>query len=217
MNGIDGKSDFLDKPEDFADNTISRQLADALQVLNYFKHTKLPELGNKWNGKIYLMGHSLGGAISLLASRNVDYIDKIALWATISTIDRYTERQKKLWRKKGYMEFVNMRTNQALKLNKSYLEDFEKNANAFSLEDAVAEYNNPLLIIHGAQDMTVPIKEAKILENAYLSDSGISSKSLKMKIIGNTGHTFGIIHPFISSNPSLDEAVKVTIDFFELT
>jgi uncharacterized protein len=217
MNGIDGTSDFLDRPEDFAENTISRQLKDALQVLDYFKNTKLHKYGDKWNGSIYLIGHSLGGAISLLVSKNIDYIDKIALWATISTIDRYSERQKKLWRKKGYMDFVNMKTNQALRLNLSYMEDFERNEKEFSITDAAAEYNNPLLIIHGGQDMTVPMKEAGILEKSYLSNHDKSSKSLTKKIIENTGHTFGIIHPFESSNPSLDEAIKVTIDFFELT
>jgi dienelactone hydrolase len=216
MNGIDGSSDLLDRPEDFAENTITRQLSDALIVIDFFKNKYLPEINDKWNGRIFLLGHSLGGAISLLISLHRDCIDKIALWAAISTFDRYTERQKKIWRKKGFMEFVNMKTSQALRLNLSYLEDFEQNEKEFSILDAASKFMNQLLIIHGEQDMTVPMKEALILEKAYLNNSNVTSKSLLKKIIGNTGHTFGINHPFESSNASLNEAIKTTTEFFEL-
>ncbi len=215
MNGIEGSSDYVARREDFAENTISRQIDDAREVICYYRDLFLRDAGINWNGMIYLLGHSLGGAISLLIAKEDSTIEKLALWGAISTFDRYTERQKKQWRAKGYLEFVNIKTNQALKLNLSYLIDFEIHKDEFDLAAAAARYSNPLLIVHGAQDMTVPPKEAELLADSYLSTKTGLNKLTK-KIIAAAGHTFGIIHPFQSSNKQLDEALECTIDFFGL-
>lgn len=215
MNGIDGSSDYVARPDDFADNTISCQLADAEKVILYICNSKILEFDNIWDGRTFLLGHSLGGAVSLLVGNRLPGIDRIALWGAISTFDRYTARQKKQWREKGFLEFVNMKTNQVLKLNVSYLDDFEMHQAELDLEGAASMYPKPILIVHGAQDMTVPVKEAELIAGSYLGNPQ-PGKELSKKIINNTGHTFGIIHPFQSSNTFLDEAVKSTIDFFEL-
>ncbi len=216
MNGIAGKSDILDRPEDFAENTISRQRSDLKNVIHSFEDNYLgfkDEISDIVDGKAYLLGHSLGAAIALLEARENENIDKLALWSSVSVFDRYTDRQKQDWKEKGYLEFVNQRTGQTLKMNSSYLEDFQKNKDEFDLIKTASEINIPMLVVHGSEDLTVKIEEARKISAAY---SERNNEWLMMKVIRKTGHTFGINHPFDKPTAALDEAIKTTTEFFGL-
>ncbi len=215
-NGMEGTSDIVKYPDNFAGNTIGRQLADALRVVGEFPGYAPQEVTAIWNGSKALLGHSLGGAISILTAARHGNIDRIALWGAISTFDWYSERQKKEWKKKGFMEFVNMKTGQTLRLNKSYLDDYEANRENYDLLKTLSGLAKPLLIVHGGQDLTVPVRESATLAAAYLSGEGKTGKALTKRIIENTGHTFGINHPFETSNIFLDEAINCTLEFIGL-
>lgn len=246
LNGITNINDELFDVELFSGNTISQELEDAITIITeIFNCSSLIDEGiiDKFNGEIYLLGHSLGGAIAILAAREVLHfsrlieqnncmnhpllnnkaeesppgqplgvgnIKKVALWSTISHFDRYTKRQKAQWHRQGFMEFVNNSTGQLLRMNVSFLEDIEKNALKFSLIQAVNEIKVPVLIVHGNKDITVPIKEGRELAK------NISKDFLKFIEIKNTGHVFGIEHPFKNTSESLNKALDTTIKFFEL-
>ncbi len=205
-NGIgEGKTEFteLDK---FAQNTFSLELEELNEIIdaysgNFFK--------GKSNFKVGIAGHSRGGATSLLVSSYRKEIGAVVLWASISNFDRYTNRQKNEWRKKGVFEVLNTRTNQMMKLNVSLLEDIEKNKNGLlNLEQAAKNLNKPMLILHGEQDLAVPLKEAEQIYNW-------SNKEITEIIkVNATGHTFGAVHPFDKSNPKLDFTLDKTLKFF---
>ncbi len=231
LNGIVDEASELFDADRFSRNTISRELADAMLVLSNIDNGSLVAntgIEDRFNGNIYLLGHSLGGAIAILTARefliskrlndvsnhssslrNVN-IKKLALWATISHFDRYTKRQKLQWRRQGFMEFVNNSTGQLLKMNVSYLEDIEENSAKFSLTQTVNNLKIPILIVHGDKDVTVPIKEgielAKCVDKEFL-------KFIKLK---NTGHIFGIEHPLKSVTVGLNRALEETLRFFGL-
>ena len=73
---------------------------------------------------------------------------------------------------------------------------------------AAKNLNKPLLIIHGEQDLTVPIKEA---EQIFSWSNRGNTEFHKIKA---TGHTFDIVHPFEGSNPKFDSVLECTLNFF---
>jgi dipeptidyl aminopeptidase/acylaminoacyl peptidase len=161
------------------------------------------------NSKIGIIGHSRGGGISLLTARQKKDVDAIAVWASVSDFNRYSERQKENWRKKGVFEVLNSRTRQVMRLNVSLLEDLEKNRDdLLNIGKSVEELNRPLLIVHGEQDVAVPVKEGEELYE-------MSNKDLTSFIkIPATGHTFDVVHPFKGSNPKFEKVLNSTLEFF---
>ncbi|HEX7356721.1 MAG TPA: alpha/beta hydrolase, partial [Ignavibacteriaceae bacterium] len=111
-------------------------------------------------------------------------------------------------KKQGFIEVLNSRTNQLMRMNVSLLEDIEANKlGSLSIENAVKKLNSPLLIIHGEQDLTVPIEEGEQLFNW-------SNKILtQFEKIPASGHTFDIVHPFESSNKKFDLVITKTEEF----
>jgi len=66
---------------------------------------------------------------------------------------------------------------------------------------------SPWLILHGRQDETVPADEARALAK--------QAAHARMTLVDGAGHTFQARHPFGSSPPQLDEALRCTIRHFE--
>jgi pimeloyl-ACP methyl ester carboxylesterase len=210
-NGNPNREMIITDTKKFADNTISKEINDLEFIISIFTKDIVEEFSRVkeiWNGSIFLLGHSLGGGVSLLVARKNPLVKKVALWASIAKFDRYTERQKNEWKKQGYIEFTNQRTNQLLRMNIDYLEDIEENK--YNLPLIISQMSIPVLLIHGKQDVTVPMKEAQIL-----IDSDVNN-ILSYEIIENTGHIFGIEHPFFGTTPALENAINLTFDFFKL-
>jgi dienelactone hydrolase len=205
-NGIgEGITEFteLDK---FAENTLSLELDELNEIIDAYSKNFFE---GKSNFKIGIIGHSRGGGISLLASSNRNEIGAVALWASVANFDRYTKRQRNVWRKNGSFEVLNTRTNQMMKLSVSLLDDIEKNKNgSLNLEQSAKNLNKPMLLLHGEQDLTVPIKEAEKIYNW-------SNKELtEFYKVSATGHTFNVTHPFEGSNPKFDFVLDKTLNFF---
>ena len=203
-NGIGIINNEFTELEKFADNTFSLEIEELSDIISAYQSGFF---GKTRNGKIGLLGHSRGGAISLLTAQKIKTISSVVTWASVSTLDRYSERQKDAWRKKGYFSVLNTRTNQEMKLNVSLLEDLEKNKETLSIRNAVTNLKIPLLINHGTEDLAVRTEEAEELYS--FSDKSIT----ELNLIENTGHTFGCIHPFDGSNDKFDSLLENTIMF----
>lgn len=205
-NGIGENSTEFTELDKFADNTFSREIRELSELINALRDNFF-DLGAK--GKIGLLGHSRGGAVSILTGSKRNDIAAVAVWASISKLDRYSRRQKEEWRKQGKFEVMNMRTKQIMKLNLSLLEDIEQNSTgSLNIEKAVKNLNTPLLIAHGDQDLAVPVSEG---EQLY----GWADKSnTELYKLYGTGHTFDTVHPFKGSNPKFDRLLQKTSDFF---
>jgi pimeloyl-ACP methyl ester carboxylesterase len=205
-NGVGNSLTEFTEPELFAKNTFSIEISELNQVINALK-TNYFDL--KISDKIFLLGHSRGGAISILTAAKNSDVTAVAAWASIAKLDRYSDRQKKKWRETGSFNIVNARTGQAMKLNISLLDDIERNKHdLLNIEKAVKTFNRDLLIIHGEQDLAVPVEEAKLLY------SWSDKLKTQFEIIANAGHTFDIKHPFEGSNPKFDTVINLTKDFF---
>ncbi len=158
-NGIGFSNSDFSEMDKFAKNTISLEVSELNDLINAYDEGFF---GNHISNKIALIGHSRGGAVSLLTSFINSKPSGYIVWASVEKIDRYTGRQKKEWREKGFIEALNSRTKQMMRLNIDLLDDIEKNINgSLNLENAIKDLNKPLLIIHGEQDLTVPISEGE--------------------------------------------------------
>lgn len=208
LNGYIVGSDKVENPDDFARNTISLEIEEVMLTVSKILDSSLLDLSS-WNGSIFLLGHSRGGGVALLsAAKDRKHIQKTVVWNSVGTFERFTERQKKIWRETGTFQVENSRTHQTLGMNIDFLNDIESHSDEFSLLAAAKELDSSLLIIHGEQDMTVPVREAKKLAE--------QSRNIQLEIIPSTGHTFGITHPFEQTSAALNLALDYTCTFFGL-
>ena len=206
-NGVGDSLTEFEELDKFAENTISLEVDELDEIINSVKSGKLV-IQNCFS--IGIIGHSRGGAVSILTSAKNENVNALAVWASVAKLDRYTERQKKEWKERGFIEVFNSRTQQMMRLNVTLLNDIEKNKNStLNIETAVKKLNRPFLIVHGEQDLTVPVEEGKLLFEFA------DKEKTELEVIPATGHTFDIVHPFESSNAKFDKVLNRTLDFFK--
>jgi dienelactone hydrolase len=191
----------------FAQNTFTKELDDLETVIEYFYSNS-----GKYNidkEKIGIIGHSRGGGISIIKSCENKKIKCLITLASVSCLDRYSEEHKKKWREKGYFEVLNTRTNQVMRLNSALLDDIENNKERLDILNAVNNLKIPFLIVHGKEDLSVKFKEAKALYNS-------SNKNLtELFTAENTGHTFGVVHPFQGTTKAFETVIGKIKDFLK--
>ncbi len=205
-NGIGKKAGEFTELDKFADNTVSLELSELEQIIEAYQFSYFGRPSDKG---IYLLGHSLGGGLSILAASQIEEVTGLITWNAVSHFNRYTEHQKEEWRKKGTLDIINTRTNQVMPMNVSYLDDLEENEDVLDVEKAVPHIHKPFLIIHGEQDLTVPFKEGqRIFE---LADKNFA----KFMPVEGSGHTFDCVHPFEGANKKFDAAVNATLEFLK--
>lgn len=196
-NGMQGSNDRVLSESDFAVNTVTQECADLSVVLKSIESDNhlTALLDSCWDGRIHLIGHSRGAAITLISAAeyaaiqgHFAHISKIVLWNPVGSLARWTERQKKIWLSDGFVTVENSRTKQLLRMDASYVKDIDNNLERFNLATHLNQLAERTLVVHAAQDVTVPLKESRKLIDR-------SGSHVHLQVIDNTGHTFGITHP----------------------
>ncbi len=211
LNTVIDKEKSIFDMEKFAINTVSQEILEINSFIEDIVSGKVltKSENNLWNKQIYLIGHSLGGALAIsVASKNDNIVKKLVTINSISDFDIYTEKQKEKWFNLGYKEFFDSNTNQTFRLNLTFLTDRLTYSGNKSVASMVSKLNIPYLILHSENDITVSLKASDILYNA-------SNKQYTEKIIlKHTNHTLGVKHPFTNSNKYLDNTINIIVDFF---
>lgn len=201
--------DFPDL-EAFGHNNFIKEIDDLDSVINWISsdHQFKNEIDPK---RISLIGHSRGGGIILLKATGDKRISKVITWAGVSDFgSRFpTGEPLELWKKNGIAYITNARTNQQMPHYFQFYTSFKENEIKLNIRTAVQELNIPYLIVHGNNDETVLIKEAKDLESWNPSN--------QLKLIEEANHTFGSSHPWTESNLPLQltVAVETSIEFLK--
>lgn len=204
-NGVNSLSTEFSEIDKFAKNTISLEISELNDLISAYKQGFF---GYKKSNKVALIGHSRGGAVSLLSSLVNQVPAAYVVWSSVAKLDRYTDRQKIEWREKGFIEAFNSRTKQMMRINIDLLNDIEDNKNGLlNLEKALKNLDKPLLIVHGEEDLTVPISEAEQIFNWS------NQKITEMYTVPKTGHTFDIVHPFEGTNKKFNSVLEKTNSF----
>lgn len=211
LNGYSHDAIYIDKPDDFAKNTITQELSDTLTILHALQDTSTDvhsKISSHWNGNIMMIGHSRGAGIAILSAEQIPSIQTLALWNPISRFGRFTDRQKHIWKETGIFQVDETEDGIPVMMNYSYIEDLELHGEEYSLLRSIHELECDILIVHAEQDMTVPLREAiKLQEHA---------KHASLNVIPATGHIFGCTHPFTDTTIALNTALQHTIEFFAL-
>lgn len=181
-SGIGDDPEAFERLDLFADDTYSIQLADLrLAVRHAQQHA--PDL------PLFLLGHSRGGGVALLGAADVPRLHGVAVWAPIARCDRWDEATKAEWRRDGYLDQLNQRTKQNMRLSCAVLDDYERNRERLDVERAARELAAPLLVVHGARDESVPVEEGRRLAGA--------ARDASLLVVGRAGHTMNAIHPLV--------------------
>ena len=200
-SGVDDSGEFV-WPERFGRNTFSAALADFESVLAALDSDSFDVVRPT---SIGLVGHSRGGGLAILATARTPRISALVTWAAISTPHRWSAEMQKRWREAGFLEITNQRTGQVIELLPDVLDDLERNAEALDIGAAADHVACPWLVIHGAVDETVKVKEAEEL--------AARASHPASRIVQRTGHTFGAVHPFQGMTPALTEVFDATLEF----
>ena len=193
--------------ESFAENNFSKEKYDLNQVIEWVikEHPNSMDVNN-----IFLLGHSRGGGISILTAHENSSIKKVVSWASVCDYkSRFDKDKLSFWQKKGVVYVFNSRTNQQMPLYYQFYLDFIENEKKLTISDASKNLTIPTLIVHGDQDTTVDISEAKQLSSWI--------KNSKLLVVKDGDHVFNSKHPFEESNLSkeLELVIRETISFLK--
>ena len=206
----------VEQPIDFPDliafgnNNYTKELDDLETVINWA--SKNPTLTTDANtDNITLLGHSRGGGIVSIKAEEDSRINNIISLAGVSDFKaRFPSGQHlKQWKQEGVMFVENGRTKQQMPHYFQYFEDFESNEKRLTIKRAVSNLKIPHLIIHGNDDTSVSVEEAKALQKW--------NPNSILKIIKGANHVFGTSHPWGKDTLSKDlqNAVDVSITFLK--
>jgi len=201
--------DFPDL-EAFGNNNYSKELDDLGNVIDWVSENS--DIKNEIDlNEIYLIGHSRGAGIVLLKSDEDSRAKKVISLAGVSDYKSRFPKNEKLqeWEEKKVYFVKNGRTHQEMPHFYQFFRDFEKYEKRLNIKKATQNLEIPLLIIHGNNDASVSINEAKNLHKW-------NSKST-FKIIENSNHVFGTSHPWDKEivSEELSEAIEIAIAFLK--
>lgn len=206
---VENPIDFPDL-DAFSENNYSKEIHDIKKVIDWVCGNTNPYLEKIDLGRIYLMGHSRGGAMSIIAASTDSRIRKLITWSSIGDLAARFPNKQKLdeWREKGVIYVKNSRTKQDMPIKYQFYEDFEKNKELLDVKKAERSLEIPHLLIHGTNDETVHLGEALQLMSLNENTSLIK--------IANGTHTFGAFHPYKSTKLPVhaEMVVNYSIAFF---
>ncbi|HUP64965.1 MAG TPA: alpha/beta fold hydrolase [Thermoanaerobaculia bacterium] len=199
-SGIGEKRGSLDRLDLFARNTYSIEVADVRRIIEWAASAPGVE-----GLPLFLLGHSRGGGISILAAVSAPVVRGVVTWSSIATADRWSDEDKRRWREEGKLEIVNSRTGQSMPLTTDVLDDLETSGERLDIGAALRSIDLPTLFIHGLADESVPCAESKSLAAAARNGS--------LVLIENGSHTLGATHPLGNPPPQLSAAMRATLAF----
>lgn len=180
-----------DRPVDFADliafseNTFSMELDDLGAVIDFACNgSAIPAAKN-----VNLIGHSMGGGISIIKTAEDNRIGKLITMASISGFHNlWSKEAEAQWKIQGIMYIHNVRTGQQMPLKSSLLDDLEAHPGRLNILEKAAAIQQPWLIVHGAADTSVPVSHAEELKAAQ--------QKAVLSVIPKADHVFGSSHPY---------------------
>lgn len=186
-NGVPLYGEDLEDMEAFGQNNYSIELDDIGTLIDYLFRNQLPvpELDLT---KLYLIGHSRGGGLVILKTAEDERIKATAAWAPISNVDmRWPDEVLAKWQETGVHYIYNTRIRKDMPLYYQLVENYQANRDRMNIPAAVARLKQPLLIIHGEDDETLPVSMAHELKQ--------QQPAADLVILPQSGHTFGGAHP----------------------
>ena len=136
-------------------------------------------------------------------------VAKIISWASPANFLKNLPEGEKLekWRSSDVAYIYNGRTKQNMPLYFQFYENCKDNTKRLDIQDAVTKMSIPHLVVHGSEDPTVSIAEAKAIKSW--------NTNIELQIIQGANHVFDGCHPYdlITFPNHLQHAIDTTIKF----
>lgn len=196
--------------EAFAVNNYTKQMADLKLIIDW-----VCDLQNIYqrvidSDHIYLIGHSMGGGISILQAATDSRVKKLITWAGISECNTpwggWSSEKIQEWKETGVAHYSNSRTGQQMPMYYQLYEDFIQNSERLDIPKAIGQLNIPVLICHGRSDTAVPVEKAFVLKKL---------QPLAQLFITDSDHVFGRKHPWTSNElpQEMQDVVQASLQF----
>lgn len=186
-----GGSGDLEDLEAFGQNNFSLELDDLGQLLDALHTpgaTPLPPAALDLR-RLCLVGHSRGGALVLLKAAEDPRVAAVATWAAVADLHpRWPAEVLAEWQRTGVHHVPNLRTGQQLPLYYQIAENFYQHRARLDLPALLPGLRQPVLLIHGDQDETVPLAAVRQLQ--------AGQPAAEVVVVPGAGHMFGGAHPW---------------------
>jgi uncharacterized protein len=199
-----------EQPEDFVDleafghNNYTRQLYDLQQVMDWVCNSNNPYHTALNTAHIALIGHSMGGGISILYAAADKRITRLIGWAAIGACKtpwgNWPAEKMQEWRASGVQYYHNGRTNQQMPLYYQLYQDYQKHSERLDIQKAIGQLAIPILLCHGTEDAAVPFGVAQQLQQWQPAARLFAVES---------DHVFGRKHPW--PHNELPEAMEAVL------
>jgi uncharacterized protein len=196
--------------EAFGQNNYTKQLEDLDTVINWVCDSKNIHNFAIDTYTIYLLGHSMGGGISILFSSRDKRVKKLIVWASISECKTpwgsWSQQKLDEWKSTGVQYYTNSRTKQQMPLYYQLYEDYVQNKSMLHIENNIKKLTIPLLICHGTLDSSVSIEKAYDLQNWYAAATLFTLES---------NHVLDRTHPYYKKDlpAAMNAVMEKTIQF----
>jgi dienelactone hydrolase len=135
------------QPEDFADleafgnNNYTKQLDDLGLVIDWVCDAENPYQEAIDKNNICLMGHSMGGGISILKAAEDKRVTRLITWAGISECKtpwgNWPDNKMPEWKESGVQYYTNSRTQQQMPMYYQLYEDYIQNQERLDIKKAI--------------------------------------------------------------------------------
>ena len=155
-----------------------------------FALQKLAATGNS----VMVMGHSRGGGMAILGGRMFQQqggkLAGCVLWSPVSDLfARFPSgADLKSWQDSDRLEVKNGRTGQIMVHPFAFYREAIQRKSSLNIQEATAELDCPILVIHGEEDSAVHWSEGKSVS--------MWSAQGSFKLIEGANHVFGMAHPW---------------------
>lgn len=156
--------------------------------------------------RLGLIGHSLGGAVCLLALKSLP----VSRLVTLASVDytRFPPEQEEVIRRDGRLLIPNARTGQMMPVGIAALRDLDAHADEYDLDAAASMHGLPWLLVHGDGDTSVPVAAARRL-------AGLAGDNVTLQVIDGADHVLDCRHPFEGPTPAFEEFTASAIAFLD--
>nr|WP_299314356.1 prolyl oligopeptidase family serine peptidase [uncultured Aquimarina sp.] len=181
--------DFPDL-EAFGHNNYIIELDDLESVLDWVTGSDFEDKQFIDTNNITLIGHSRAGGITTIKTSEDARITKLITWAGVSD---YEQRFPigtafQTWKNNGVYYIENGRTKQKMPHYFQFYTSFVENKERLTIFKAAEKIKVPYLIIHGTEDPTVNLQEAKSLHSW--------NPQSDLFLVKGADHVFGVKHPW---------------------
>lgn len=206
-SGVGPDLESFSELDRFARNTFSREKEDLEAVLDRLAVGRAGDAVFSPVSRFGLLGHSRGGATAVLKAAVRRQVRALATWSAVASTERYSQEYAPVWEAGETVRIENARTGQQMPLRRNVHDDLRAHPDRLDVTEAAAALEAPYLVLHGAEDESVPFAHAERLAEA-------GGERATLHAVEGAGHTMEAGHPFEGASAELEEAIELSARHF---